>query len=548
MIAFVFPGQGAQAVGMGRGLVDQLPGVPRRPSTRPTPPSASALSEIIFDGPAERLTLTEIAQPAILTVSVAACRLLEQRGVRPALVAGHSLGEYSAHVAAGTFTFADAVRTVHHRGRFMQAAVPVGEGAMAAVLGLDEAAVGAACAEAADGAGGQPGQPQRAGPGGDRRPRRRRGPRRRAGQGPRRQAGRSPLQVSAPFHCALMRPAEERLAPELRALPVRDPRVPVMANVDAEPKRDADAAIAALIRQVSAPVRWEDCVRRLTAEGATAFVEVGPGHGAERPDSEDRPRRDHREPRPAGRAGRRRGDRQRGRPAPERAFMMPFDGQVALVTGASRGIGRAIATMLAARGATVIAGARGTNAQPVADEIAAAGGRAEAAALDVTDPEACASVIADVVDRHGRLDILVCNAGITRDQLMLRMKRADWDEVIATNLTSAFSLCQAALKPMLKQRRGRIVAISSVVGQSGNAGQANYAASKAGLIGFCKSLAREVGSRQVTVNVVAPGFIETDMTRGLAEGMQAQWIVAGAARPAGLAGRRRVGGVLPRLG
>jgi 3-oxoacyl-[acyl-carrier protein] reductase len=204
--------------------------------------------------------------------------------------------------------------------------------------------------------------------------------------------------------------------------------------------------------------------------------------------------------------------------------MTPFHGQVALVTGASRGIGRGIATMLAARGALVIAAARGANAQPVADEIAAAGGRAEAVALDVTDGEACAAVVADVVARHGRLDILVNNAGITRDQLMLRMKRPDWDEVLATNLTSAFSLSQAALKPMIKQKRGRIVAISSVVGQMGNAGQANYAASKAGLIGFCKSLAREVGSRNVTVNVVAPGFIETDMTRGLGEGQQAQWI------------------------
>ena len=147
-------------------------------------------------------------------------------------------------------------------------------------------------------------------------------------------------------------------------------------------------------------------------------------------------------------------------------------------------------------------------------------------------PTACASVIADVVSRHGRLDVLVCNAGITRDQLMLRMKRADWDEVLATNLTSAFSLCQAALKPMLKQRRGRIVAISSVVGQTGNAGQANYAASKAGLIGFCKSLAREVGSRQVTVNVVAPGFIATDMTRGLAAERAGAVDFAGAARAA----------------
>jgi 3-oxoacyl-[acyl-carrier protein] reductase len=204
--------------------------------------------------------------------------------------------------------------------------------------------------------------------------------------------------------------------------------------------------------------------------------------------------------------------------------MNGFDGQVALVTGASRGIGRAIALALAGRGATVAAAARGANAQPVVDAILAGGGRAEVVTLDVTDGAAAAAAVAAVAARHGRLDVLVLNAGITRDQLMLRMKRTEWDEVIATNLTSAFSLCQAALKPMLKQRRGRIVAISSVVGQMGNAGQANYAASKAGLIGLCKSLAREVGSRHVTVNVVAPGFIETDMTRALPEATQAQWI------------------------
>lgn len=193
------------------------------------------------------------------------------------------------------------------------------------------------------------------------------------------------------------------------------------------------------------------------------------------------------------------------------------------MTGASRGIGRAIALRLAAGGATVLCVARGTNADATAAEIVASGGQAAAFGVDVTEAAAVDALIKDTIARHGRLDILVSNAGITRDQLMLRMKRADWDEVLATNLTAAFTLCQAALKPMIKQRAGRIVAISSVVGQMGNAGQANYAASKAGLIGFCKALAREVASRQVTVNVVAPGLVETDMTRAITEGARNDW-------------------------
>ncbi len=203
--------------------------------------------------------------------------------------------------------------------------------------------------------------------------------------------------------------------------------------------------------------------------------------------------------------------------------MNSLDGKVALVTGASRGIGRAIAHQLAGRGALVIAAARGDNARGTVDAIAAAGGRAEPLTLEVTDADAAVAAVQGIATRHGRLDILVSNAGITRDQLMLRMKRSDWDDVIATNLTAAFVLCQAALKPMIRQRAGRIIAISSVVGQMGNAGQANYAASKAGLIGFCKSLAREVGSRQVTVNVVAPGFVATDMTGAVDAATQAGW-------------------------
>jgi 3-oxoacyl-[acyl-carrier protein] reductase len=203
--------------------------------------------------------------------------------------------------------------------------------------------------------------------------------------------------------------------------------------------------------------------------------------------------------------------------------MFELAGKVALVTGASRGIGRAIATRLAEQGATVVAAARGDHAKACAEALAAAGHRVEALGLDVTDPEAVAAAPAGIVSRHGRLDILVSNAGITRDQLLLRMKRDDWDAVLATNLTATFLLTQAAMRPMLKQHGGRIIAISSVVGQMGNAGQANYAASKAGLIGFAKALAREVASRSITVNVVAPGMIETDMTRAIAERAQFDW-------------------------
>jgi 3-oxoacyl-[acyl-carrier protein] reductase len=203
--------------------------------------------------------------------------------------------------------------------------------------------------------------------------------------------------------------------------------------------------------------------------------------------------------------------------------MMDLTSRVALVTGASRGIGRAIALGLARRGATVVAAARGDNAAPVVEEIRAAGGTAEAIALDVTDQASVEAAVRGLLERHGRLDILVSNAGITRDQLLLRMKREDWDAVLATNLTATFTICQAALRPMIKQRGGRVIAISSVVGQMGNAGQANYAASKAGLIGFCKSMAREVASRGITVNVVAPGMIETDMTKALTGASREDW-------------------------
>jgi len=204
--------------------------------------------------------------------------------------------------------------------------------------------------------------------------------------------------------------------------------------------------------------------------------------------------------------------------------VLDLTGKVAIVTGASRGIGRGVAVMLASRGAHVVAAARGENAASTVSEIEAAGRTGEAVPLEVTDAASIDAMVSGVLARHGRIDILVNNAGIARDQLMLRMKREDWDDVIATNLTPAFVLVQAALKPMIKQRSGRIISISSVVGQTGNAGQANYAASKAGLIGFSKALARELASRNITVNVVAPGLIETDMTKAITEKAQGDWV------------------------
>jgi [acyl-carrier-protein] S-malonyltransferase len=278
MIAFVFPGQGAQKVGMGQALVERFP-ICRATFDEADAALGESLSTLCFSGPEDRLLLTENTQPAILAVSVAACRLVESQGVRAAFAAGHSLGEYSAHVAAGTLSFQDALTTVRRRGRYMQEAVPVGTGAMSAILGLDPDGVATACQEAAQSLPGQvvspanlnaPGQVVIAG---SAEAVARAGERAKA-LGAKRVI---PLAVSAPFHCALMKPAEERLAPELRALPASAPRIPVVANVDAQPKRDAAAAIEALIRQVSAPVRWEEVVRRLIAEGVRTFVELGPG-------------------------------------------------------------------------------------------------------------------------------------------------------------------------------------------------------------------------------------------------------------------------------
>jgi len=275
VLAFVFPGQGSQKVGMGKALADVFPEA-RRTFEEADDALGQGLSRLCFEGPDDELTLTENTQPAILTVSVAAYRVLAARGVEPRFMAGHSLGEYSANVAAGTFSLTDAVRLVRRRGQYMQEAVPVGTGAMAAILGLDLPLVQRACDEAAEGQVVSPANINGAGQiviAGHTDAVARAGARARD-LGARRVVA---LPVSAPFHCALMKAAQDRLEPELRAVRVQDPIVPVVANVDAEPKREAAAAVDALVQQVSSPVRWEDVVRRLEAGGVTAYVEVGPG-------------------------------------------------------------------------------------------------------------------------------------------------------------------------------------------------------------------------------------------------------------------------------
>ncbi len=274
-VAFVFPGQGSQLPGMGRELAEAYP-ESREAFAAADAALSSSLSRTCFEGTETELALTETTQPAILTVSTAAVRALASRGVRPEAAAGHSLGEYSAHVAAGTIGFHEAVRTVRERGRFMQEAVPVGAGAMAAILGLDVARVEQLCSEAAGddvvspANFNAPGQVVVAGHSDavarvvDRA----------------RDAGAKravPLKVSAPFHCSLMAPAAERLDPVLADVSFGDPRIPVYANVDAAPVRESERARRALIEQVTAPVRWQACIESMVSDGIDTFVEVGPG-------------------------------------------------------------------------------------------------------------------------------------------------------------------------------------------------------------------------------------------------------------------------------
>lgn len=274
-IAFLFPGQGSQAIGMSKDLAEQYP-IARETFEEADEALGYKLSQACFEGPEDQLRLTEITQPAILTASVAAWRVVNENGLTARFVAGHSLGEYSAHVAAGTLSFADAVRTVRHRGKYMQEAVPVGVGTMAAILGMEFDKVAEVCRDASQGEVCEPANinsPEQIVISGHTA-----AVERATKLADERGAKRAKvLQVSAPFHCSLMKPAQDRLAIDLSSITFSKPAAGVVCNVDAALLEDGDRSRDALIRQVTGSVKWEQSMRLLIGQGVDTFVEIGPG-------------------------------------------------------------------------------------------------------------------------------------------------------------------------------------------------------------------------------------------------------------------------------
>ena len=426
-------------------------------------------------------------------------------------MAGHSLGEYSALAAAGSFSISDTARLLRIRGLAMQKAVPVGTGAMAALLGLDyeaavavaeEAAQGQVCQAANDNGGGQvviSGDKAAV----------ERGLEIAKAKGAKRAML---LPVSAPFHCRLMQPAADAMAEALAGVAIRPPASPLVSNVLAAPITDPDEIRRRLIEQVTGTVRWRESVAYMAGHGVTRFFEIGAGKvlsGLVKRIADGA----------VGISVGGPGDIAGAKDAlaashwREEILMFDLTGRTALVTGATGGIGNAIAQALHAQGATVaISGTRREVLDTLAGKL---GERVHVLPCNLSDSAEVEALVPAAEAAMGQVDILVANAGITRDNLFVQLRDEDWDEVIKVNLTSTFRLARAATKLMMRKRFGRIIAITSIVGVTGNPGQGNYTASKAGLIGMIKTLGAEYAKRNVTANCIAPGFIKTPMTDAL---------------------------------
>ena len=461
--AFLFAGQGAQKLGMASDLYATYPVV------KETFDTASRilgydLRELI-DSNEEKLNQTHYTQPAILTTSVAIYRLLAENGITPDIVAGLSLGEYSALVAAGALSFEDAVALVAKRGEFMETAAPAGSGKMVAVMNTDPSLIEEICQKASEKGVVTPANyntPAQIVIGGEVEA---------VDYAVEllKEAGAKrliPLNVSGPFHTALLESASQKLAAELEKVSFNDFTLPLVGNTEAQIMKSEDVK-ALLARQVMEPVRFYDSIATIQEFGVDEVIEIGPGKVL-----------------------------------------------------STRGIGLAVAHKFASLGANVVLNGRSEISEDLLAQFADYGVTVIGISGDISNGEDAKRMVAEAIEKLGSVDVLVNNAGITNDKLMLKMTEEDFERVLKINLTGAFNMTQAVLKPMSKARQGAIINMSSVVGLMGNIGQANYAASKAGLIGFTKSVAREVAARGVRVNAIAPGFIESDMTDAIPEKMK----------------------------
>ncbi len=518
---FMFSGQGSQKPGMGGDLLAVK-------EVKETFSCASDVlgydvADLVLNADPDELNDTRNAQPALCVLSVGIAHALMARGVQPAAVLGFSLGQVSALAVSGMLSDEATFALVKARSELMAEAAAAHPGVMSALLKADEDVVAALCEQCAEGEvlvpanfncpgqiviAGAPAAVERA-------------------EAAWAEAGKrsSRLATSGAFHSPLMADAAAGLAAYLENVEFSEARIPLVCNVTAAPLSAADAR-ENLVRHLTSPVRFDASVAALTAAGADMFVEVGFGgvlaNLVKRIDKTATRACVQDESQLRRLPGRRFRNRFRIGASTPMTNETETPRRSAVVTGSNRGIGRAVAEELARAGFDVCVNCSSERGLDEARAFAAAleadcGVRAIAVAANVADAAEAAALVDAAQEAFGRVDVLVNNAGITRDGLLARMKDEDFDAVIDVNLKGTFNCCKAAAQRMMKQRYGRIVNMSSVVGVAGNAGQANYAASKAGVIGLTKSIARELAARNVTANAVAPGFIATDMTDALSE-------------------------------